>query len=148
MKGCTYKLGLSKVTLYGGPYRYKPVDFFGINMAAEIPMPADVRIPTEDFSVPDEQEFLRGIRKGLVALALKKKVYVGCMGGIGRTGLYMAGIAKALGYASPVDHVRGEYVPIAVETREQRQYLEKLDMSSVNLTALAAKVISSLLFWR
>jgi hypothetical protein len=148
MRACNYKLGLRRVNIYGGPYRQRPQAMYGVNMAAEINEPADVRVPTADFSVPDEADLLKGLKKGLLALGAGRDVYVGCMGGIGRTGLYLAAMAKILGYEDPVLHVRDSYLRHAVETPEQQAYIANLDVSSLRMTALQVKVVHSLCFWR
>ena len=36
------------IALYAGPYRRRPVGMRGVKMAAEIDLPADVRVDTED----------------------------------------------------------------------------------------------------
>ncbi len=145
---CPYKLGLKKVRIYGGPYRDRPKGTFGINMAKELDAYAsDVLVPTRDFSVPEEEDLLYGLKQGLLALAVGRKVYVGCMGGIGRTGLYMAAMAKVLGEKDPVGYVRRHYKSHAVETPEQKRFIEELDVSSLRIAAFQAKVARTLLFW-
>ena len=145
---CPFRLGIKKVRLYGGPYRDRPKDMFGINMAAELEhLPSDIMVPTRDFSVPNPQALLTGLREGLLSLATGHEVYVGCMGGIGRTGLYMAAMAKVLGHKDPVAYVRKHYKAHAVETEEQQEFIDELDVSSLRLLAIQAKVFRSLLFW-
>jgi hypothetical protein len=148
IRTCPFMLGRHRVEIYGGPYRCRPKHMFGINMAAEIDDPSDVHIMTQDFSVPDEKELLQGLRKGLLALGMKRQVYVGCMGGIGRTGLYLAAMAKATGARNPVSFVRAHYLLHAVETTEQQEFIRDLDVSSLKLTALQARITRTLLFWR
>ena len=48
---------------------------------------------------------------------------MGCMGGIGRTGLMLSLLAKAFGVEDPVAYVRKHYYSHAVETKEQRQFI-------------------------
>ena len=111
-------------TVYGGPYRYRPKEgYFGVKMAAEINAPCEVSVPTQDFQVPDVGDTARGLVKVVHAVLLGKKVYVGCMGGIGRTGLMLSLLAKAFGVEDPVAYVRKHYYSHAVETKEQRQFI-------------------------
>ena len=58
-----------------------------------------------------------------------KQVYVGCMGGVGRTGLFMALLAKAANVKNPVSWVRATYDSHAVETKEQKAYVEAYDVA-------------------
>jgi hypothetical protein len=129
--------------LYGGPYREKPVNPLpdgpasswkpivrGIKMAAEITAPYAVNCPTADYGTPDVAVFKRALLDGFRLLADGELVYVGCMGGIGRTGLYMAGMAKLLGQPRYVRFVRRHYKPHAVETAGQQKFLKKLDLTA------------------
>lgn len=125
--------------IYGGPYRkYIPGQrrLIGIKMAAELDCPCDINIPTEDFSVPDVQDMGRGLIGAVQALSSGKDVYVGCMGGVGRTGLFMGCMAKLMldeGFLPPgtnvIQYVREAYMPYAIETKEQQAYVTGFDTS-------------------
>lgn len=117
------------VGVIGGPYRNIEPGMFGVKMAIEIMKDCDVDIPTKDFNVPDERVFIEGLISGLKALKELDNIYVGCMGGIGRTGLYMAGLAKICGKADPVTYVRANYIPHAVETEQQQDYIANLKLT-------------------
>lgn len=132
--------------VYGGPYREKPVGAFGVKMAEEISAPCHVDIPTRDFSVPNEIDLKDGLGDTLTALLAGERVYVGCMGGIGRSGLMMAAIAKTLGLEAehtaqswkgdktvggPVGYVRKHYKSHAVETEQQMAYIDRFDVSGI-----------------
>ena len=120
-------------SLVGGPYYSKPSHLKGVKMAAEINMPCDISIPTRDFSVPDEKDFKLGVLGTLALLSSHKEVYVGCMGGIGRTGLLMAGVVKVLApRQDSVKYVREHYIPHAVETEEQQRYIKNFDVEKLN----------------
>ena len=110
-------------TVYGGPYRACPSDVFGVKMAAEIDAPCDVSVPTQDFSIPDVDAATQGLKETVKAVLAGKKVYVGCMGGIGRTGLMLALLAKSFGEEDPVRYVRATYYSHAVETAAQKQFI-------------------------
>lgn len=84
----------SKFKLYGGPYHKRPGNIQGIKMAEEILAPCSIAIDTKDFSVPDVIDLQLGLYAGIALLIKNGSMYVGCMGGVGRTGLYMAAMAK------------------------------------------------------
>lgn len=128
--------------VYGGPYTQKPDDMFGVKMAAEINLPCNVDIPTQDFSVPRVDLVRRGVVQTLMAMANGHDVYAGCMGGIGRTGLFLAILAKVqIEYRrskhragrgeDPVGYVRQHFIPHAVETQEQQQYIANFDVTDI-----------------
>lgn len=110
--------------VFGGPYRKRPLNTFGVKMAVEINEPCEVNVPVRDFSVPGYEQALDGLRKTLRAVTVGEAVYVGCMGGIGRTGLMMALLAKAWGINDPVAYVRQHYIPHAVETNDQQKFIK------------------------
>jgi hypothetical protein len=133
--------GCSTRTIYAGPYHDKPEGMFGVKMAAEIDAPYHISVPVQDFSVPDGTETVtKAAETVLEALAFNQKVYVGCMGGIGRTGLFLAILAKALGVEDPVMYVRGQYHKHAVETLRQLEFLDALPMGSLYRVASIAKM--------
>ncbi|MDH5184906.1 MAG: protein-tyrosine phosphatase family protein [Gammaproteobacteria bacterium] len=122
------------VFIYGGPYPNKPSDIFGVKMAVEIDLPCDVDIPTMDFSTPNVDVMRAGVIKAIDHLLLHRELYVGCMGGIGRTGLFMACLIKEMsrrglvaGGTEDTDDIvfwiRESYNPYAVETKQQYDYI-------------------------
>jgi protein-tyrosine phosphatase len=70
-----------------------------------------------------------GLEKAVQAITLGYPLYVGCMGGKGRTGLFLAVLAKAWGIKNPVEYVRANYYPHAVETKEQYAYVTNFKVS-------------------
>lgn len=123
----TLKLKLLKgkyVTVTGGPYDSKPDDYIGVKMAVEIRLPCTINIPTVDFSEPDTKLATAGLSAVVTRLLNGERVYVGCMAGRGRTGLFMALLAKAFGEQDPVAYVRKEYYSHAVETYKQKKYVD------------------------
>lgn len=107
----------------GGPYHDRPDTMVGVKMAAEINRPADISIPTRDFCTPDLKMLDAGLLHAAEALVNGDPLYVGCMGGKGRTGLFLAVLAKALGVKQPVEFVRKHYYAHAVETSDQYQFV-------------------------
>lgn len=128
--------GFQKFEIVGGPYdAYPGRDYaFGVCVRAErVPSNGyDVHLPIHDFSVPqDDADVVLALKNTLHAALTGRTVYVGCMGGWGRTGLFMALLAKAAGIENPVEYVRSNYTPRAVETKGQLDFVEKFDVSRV-----------------
>lgn len=123
------------LTIIGGPFDSYPgrQKAFGVCVRAEqAPRERDVHLPIRDFDVPTSTA---AVEKALVqafAAAIEgRPVYVGCMGGWGRTGLFLALMAKAAGVDDPVGYVRKHYTPRAVETKDQQLYVDKFDVGYV-----------------
>lgn len=142
--GMPVKFGPLKGMIYGGPFKeYVPGTrrLVGVKMAAEINHPHDISIPTEDFSIPDECDMKVGINLALKALVEGNDIYAGCMGGIGRTGLFMGCMAKLMAdwhlmtgehwldpdLFDPVKYVRHYYKAHAIETQEQQAFVRGFD---------------------
>lgn len=138
--GFKVRLGDCEYQIFGG--RYKDFDpeerrLIGVKMAAEINHPCDVSIPTVDFSVPDQKAMKEGIIKALSLMLKGNDLYVGCMGGVGRTGLFMACMLKVMDtyegavVEDPVKKTRRLYKPHAVETEQQIEYVNDFDVSEI-----------------
>lgn len=132
------------IALAGGPYADKPQDsnYFGIKVAAEINRPYSVKIDIEDFQIPEDiGEVELAIVAALAAARMGMIPYVGCMGGMGRTGTVLGIMVKALTRAArprilgvplgrvpdPVLYVREHYNPHACETGAQQAYVRGFD---------------------
>lgn len=110
--------------MFGGPFFDAPrsPEFLCINLMKEHPeLPSEIYIPIQDYSIPhsifpfvDAFERIR---------ADHRDVFVGCFGGKGRTGLFMACFLKYLGDENALQTVRECYNPHAVETPEQVAFL-------------------------
>ena len=68
----------------------------GVKMAVEINKFHHISVPTEDFSIPSVEDMQLGLMEAYDYMAKGNDLYVGCMGGIGRTGLFMGCIAKLM----------------------------------------------------
>jgi len=120
--------------VYGGPYAeytHDQVNVAGVNMTAEIPRFSVVRCPIKDFSVPTVAEFKLALLEAMLTLRSTGVLYVGCAGGTGRTGLFLAGILKLVSphVLTPdtcIQMVRKLYKSHAVETREQENFLREV----------------------
>lgn len=132
--GMRLPLGRSMVFIQGGPYRDRPVEVAGVKMAVEIDLPCDVDIPTRDFNVPEHRHLTWGLAKAMWLLRTKGHIYVGCMGGVGRTGLFMAVLTRVLQGKTgteAVEEVRRQYRPHAVETQEQNDYVSDFPVAGL-----------------
>jgi len=114
--------------VFGGPYMNRPHGTIGLKMAVEIQARCDINVPTEDYSVPKDEDALKGLEAAVHDILHGLPVYVGCLGGIGRTGLMLALIAKAWGVKDPVAYVREHYYPHAVETKEQQAFIRDFEV--------------------
>lgn len=145
-KGFMVTVGPHRAMIYGGPYRqYIPGQrrLVGVKMAKEIEADHDIDIPTKDFSVPNVGALQQGLSDAIRHIALGNDVYVGCMGGIGRTGLFMGCLLKALHDAAPEEFeapfdpvmmTRELYSSHAIETAEQMDYVREFPTEPVVAT--------------
>jgi hypothetical protein len=115
--------------LSGGPYRQCPENMRGVKMAMEIKQDCVVDIPTKDYHVPDRLLMYRGMHKALDLILAGEPLYVGCMGGVGRTGLFLSCMAKAFGVKNPVAYVREHYNGHAVETEDQMKFVKRFTIT-------------------
>lgn len=134
--GMPVKFGSVHATVFGGPFKeYIPKQrrLIGVKMAAEIDHPHEVSIPTHDFSIPREADMLAGLTWAVEAIFDGNDIYAGCMGGVGRTGLFMGCMAKLmidtgdLLESDPVMYVRKHYKAHAIETEEQKEFVRNFD---------------------
>jgi len=115
-------------TLYAGPFRRmsegSPImsSMVGINMAKEIPG-GDYRVEVGDFDVPEAGRMLQAILYCYAAHQRDLRVYIGCMGGVGRTGTFLACWMKVVGARDPVGYVREHYNSHACETKAQERFV-------------------------
>jgi protein tyrosine phosphatase len=133
----------------GGPFFDCPKTMVGVKMAKEIRQACAVDIPTVDFAVPDKALLTRGLDKALNLMLDGEPLYVGCMGGKGRTGLFMAVLAKAFGIKNPVEYVRKHYYAHAVETPEQYKFVQAFPITpEVERKVKQAKRWAWVRFWK
>jgi hypothetical protein len=135
--------------VHGGPYRDIPLGMMGVKMAVEITAESAVNIPTKDFNTPPMQELYKGLDKAVALILAGEPVYVGCMGGIGRTGLFLAILAKTFGVKNPIQYVRRHYFAHAVETAEQIKFVKAfIPNPRVRTRIKNARRGAWLFFWR
>lgn len=134
-----FKFAGQFLEVHGGPYdRFKRItpDTIGICVRQENTRgkEIDAHVPIVDFQTPTKKmrpAFEKAMRKALGAALRGQPVYVGCMGGMGRTGLFLAVLAKAAGVDKPVEFVRENYYHGAVETSEQKRFVETYDVTGI-----------------
>ncbi len=129
-------LGNKFFTIIGGPYHERPALAVGVKMAQEISLPCDINIPTKDFGVPSQRAMDYGLTDTVNSILKGDPVYVGCMAGRGRTGLFLAVLAKAFGIEKPVEYVREHYYKHAVETHDQYKYVANYEVPAHVLKAI------------
>ena len=134
----TWPMARARVDVIGGPFdAYRPTinADYGVCVRAErVPATADRIVPINDFDVPQPKDraLMVDTVKETFRRALRgERVWIGCMGGFGRTGLFMAILAKAAGVQDPVAYVRATYYPHAVETPAQALYVSEFDVSEI-----------------
>lgn len=91
----------------------------------------DEVLPVPDFGVPrNAPRFVAVAERALVASLRGDRVLVGCAGGLGRTGMMLAVMARVAGCGAEdvVDFVRAAYDPEAIETRAQERWVETVDI--------------------
>lgn len=129
-KSVTCDMGAKVVQVFGGPYLDKPVDAVGIKLAAEIKASCHVALDIVDFNVPTQADARRAVVKALVLLDAHGDIYAGCMGGVGRTGLFLALMVKTLEDLPGTDAiqvVRDHFNIHAIETKEQEAFVIAFD---------------------
>ena len=142
--------GFQTLTFTGGPFdHFKAAlhgqpDWFGLCARAEAASKFDVHLPIRDFTTPAESglsaaEVTAALQRALEAALAGRRVYIGCMGGWGRTGLVLALLAKVIDPdGDPVKRVRTEYSPRAVETAAQKAYIGAFEVAELRRWFLRA----------
>ncbi len=118
-------IGGRAVAITGGPFDSIPDGAFGVCLEAASVKAwlADVALPTPDFGLPDPVALRAAIGAVLAQLEAEpdRPVHVGCRAGIGRTGLFLACLARAAGVeGDALAYVRRHYDAGAAETPEQQ----------------------------
>ena len=118
-------VGGRQVTITGGPFDSIPDGAFGVCLepASMKAWLADVALPTPDFGMPDPVALKEAVGAVLAQLEAEpgRPVHVGCRAGIGRTGLFLACLARAAGVeGDALDYVRRHYHAAAAETADQQ----------------------------
>ena len=118
-----------------GPTRELPEDRLLIRCAAEIPVEPSrmaVDIGTEDFQPFDPDKLTKELPNIIRLLKEDYRLYVGCMGGTGRTGTFLAILAgqhPGMNGPDAIKYIRAIYKSGAVETAEQALQVEQFCQS-------------------
>lgn len=112
------------VTVTGGPFDAIPDGAFGVCLEANAAKAwlADIALPVRDFGVPEPADLHAAVAAALAQLRAHpdRPLHVGCRAGYGRTGLFLACLARAAGVeGDALDYVRAHYHPLAAETAQQ-----------------------------
>ena len=93
------------------------------------------RLPIKDFDVPPIRDAALAIAwvvwQGIIR---RKMVYIGCMGGTGRTGVLLALLARVTSSEDGPDaikYIRRVYRAGAVETKEQEQFVRSFPVKNL-----------------
>src|SRR5688572_578797 len=90
--------GVSQRTVTAGSFKnYPGTQYYGLKLAPEVQVPANCVVPIPDFGLPKEDATYSALRIVLYRIAMNQPVYLGCMGGYGRTGTFLALLYRALG---------------------------------------------------
>ena len=86
--------------------------------------------PIEDFSTPERGDMRLPIEQTLAAAQAGENIVIHCHAGIGRTGLFVACLARVIWEQSAdeaVDWVR-QYIPYAVENEAQMTFIRDFEV--------------------
>lgn len=115
-----------------GPTRDLPDDRALIRCAVEIPVPPErvaYDVATKDFTPFDDDILLMELPRIRQSLLDGESLYVGCMGGVGRTGTLLSilvGLHPALSARDAIAYVRKIYDARSVETPAQEQQVARI----------------------
>lgn len=138
--------------IVGGPYDNYVAgpNTFGVCVRQERHRPNDVHVPIVDFSIPkDDKATASAVIETIKAAIDGKDVYVGCMGGWGRTGLFLGLIVKVMRPdVEPVQYVKKHYTSHAIETEEQKRFIRDFDVGAIKRAVMFHAWKRRLQFWR
>lgn len=137
--------GVSERYITAGSFKnYPGTHFYGLKLAPEVPVLANCVVQVPDFGLPEVEATYSALRILLYRIAMGQKVYLGCMGGYGRTGTFLALIYRCLGVEDPITYVRKVYCGHAVETRKQEDFVMGLPLDPIRYDILRAKYTAAL----
>lgn len=89
--------------------------------------PLDAYFYIQDMSIPTNAEDFKDLCEWAIEQAKAgKKVHAGCIGGHGRTGMFLAAVAQLVDPSvNAIDYVREHYCHHAVETTQQEKFLQQ-----------------------
>lgn len=130
---------LKNFLVNAGPFR-AAFDAGAINVCLQAEKPdhdkVDIRLPIPDFDVPQSIKETSKVLTQIIWFGLVKglPVYVGCKGGIGRTGIMLALLTRIVWNCpgdEAIEHVRRNYNARAVETIKQEEWVKKFPVRTL-----------------
>lgn len=97
-----------RFNVYGGSYLNRPANIAGVKLAPEIwglTHPYDLSLDIPDYSAPSLEEFCILLDDIITLGKERSEVYIGCMGGYGRTGVVVSGLIMVVQGMTAVDAV-------------------------------------------
>ena len=84
-----------------------------------------IHLPIPDFDVPSKEDLREAIKKTIVHAQAGKHIVIHCHAGLGRTGLFVAYLAKQILCLSSDQAIywTRKYIPHALETCEQVRFI-------------------------
>ena len=118
---------IGPIRVAAGPFAAMPEGAFGVCLDPDAPNRAAAALTLDivDFGLPDPAALRATLDTLKAAMAAEpgRLYYVGCRAGLGRTGTVLACLAAESGVpGDPVDWVRAEHDPRAVETPAQEEF--------------------------
>jgi hypothetical protein len=121
--------------IMGGPFNGFSPPAIGVclEVHSRLAHLADVLIDVPDFTPPTQAQLHDGLLRALRRMhaAPDLPVYVGCAAGLGRTGTFIAAMARLAGIEAAVAWTRAHYDARAVETPAQEAAVAALDVAAV-----------------
>ena len=131
---CLTLLGQHRRIL-GGPFDAYTPPAIGVCLEARSARAsdADILIAVADFQPPSQPQLVDALMRLIELMRMRPTadVYVGCRAGIGRTGTFIASVARMAGITDAVTWTRAHYHPHAVETLAQEACVAALDVDFV-----------------
>jgi protein-tyrosine phosphatase len=84
-----------------------------------------IHLPIPDFDVPSKEDLEGAVKKTVEQAQAGQNIVIHCHAGLGRTGLFVAYLAKqVLGLSGEAAiHWTRKYIPNALDTDEQRKWV-------------------------
>lgn len=118
--------------IFAGPTRTRLEGYALVRLAAEIEVPIGIvayNLPVSDFKPLDPLALMDAIPNILNDLESGVRLYVGCMGGSGRTGTLLALLVAqhpSFDGTAAISYIRQVYKASAIETKEQEWQVHTL----------------------
>jgi hypothetical protein len=108
---------------------------YRVKCATEVAGTFEEEVPAQDFGVPTHTAMRLAVTHAVEAAFQGRPVFAGCVGGIGRTGTFLAVVLKVFypTYSGEqlVYMTRAVYLGHAIETAEQKKLIDTIDVSAL-----------------